>query len=73
VLLLNKIAMTRATTTYSATAEKSPRISEPERASTLMYRRTERGMASKKRIPGIFCFMKRKIVKKPHNAALKLN
>ena len=28
-------------------------------------------MASKKRIPGIFCFMKSKIVKKPHNAACK--
>ena len=30
-------------------------------------------MASKKRIPGIFCFMESKIVKKPHNAALKLD
>ena len=30
-------------------------------------------MASKKRIPGIFCFMKSKIVKKPHHAALKLD
>ena len=31
-------------------------------------------MASKKRIPGIFCFMESKIVKKPHDAAFeKLN